>query len=162
MKTAIIIIIIALAAIGIGYYFFGSNPSSSSPGGYNYNSNTSTPQPSPASSDTNASSNAALTSSSATTSVSATEKDFTVVGRSFSFSPSAIRVKKGDLVKITFKDEDGFHNLTIDGYNVKTSSINSGQEAVLTFTADRTGTFSFYCSVDSHREQGMQGTLTVE
>lgn len=90
------------------------------------------------------------------------EKVFTVIGTSFAFNPNKIEVNKGDLVKITFKDSDGLHDLKIDGYNVATEKINSGQEQTITFTADKTGTFAFYCSVGTHREKGMKGTLIVK
>jgi cytochrome c oxidase subunit 2 len=89
------------------------------------------------------------------------EKEFIIVGQNYSFSPNQITVKKGDKVKITFTDEGGFHNLVIDGYNEKTETIRTGNSAVIAFTADKAGTFAFYCSVANHREQGMQGSLVV-
>ncbi len=89
-------------------------------------------------------------------------KEFTVNGSSFKFSPATISVKKGDVVKITFKDEDGTHNLVVDGYNVKTNTLQGGSSEIITFAADKIGTFDYYCSVDSHREKGMVGKLTVK
>lgn len=88
-------------------------------------------------------------------------KEFTVVGTSFSYSPAEIVVNKGDKVKIIFKDEDGFHDLVIEGLDVASKRINGGEEATLEFTADKTGSFEYYCSVGSHRAKGMHGTLTV-
>ena len=89
-------------------------------------------------------------------------KEFTVSGSNFKFSPSKITVKKGDNVKITFKDDDGMHNLVVDGYNVQTNTIKSGDSDSVTFLADKTGTFTYYCAVDSHRQKGMTGTLVVQ
>lgn len=103
-----------------------------------------------------------VTVSPATTSSSSAAKEFTVSAKNFSFSPNQIIVKKGDSVKIIFKDDEGFHNLTIDGYNVVSKRISAGQEQELAFVADKKGTFSYYCAVGNHRELGMQGTLTVE
>lgn len=97
----------------------------------------------------------------APTSTASAEKTFTIVGQNYSFSPNQISVKKGDKVKITFSDEGGFHNLAIDGYNEKTETIRTGSSSVIEFTADKAGTFAFYCSVANHREQGMQGQLVV-
>ena len=91
-----------------------------------------------------------------------TVKEFTVIGKNYSFSPTKIIVKKGDMVKITFKDDDGFHDLKIDGYNVTTQRVNTGGESSVQFVADKAGSFEYYCSVDSHREKGMKGTLVVE
>jgi len=93
---------------------------------------------------------------------SASEKKFTVTGKNYSFTPSALTVKQGDKVKITFKNTDGTHDLRIDELNVATKRIKTGQEDTVIFTADKTGTFEFYCSVGRHREMGMKGMLTVE
>lgn len=89
-------------------------------------------------------------------------KEFTVDGSNYSFNPAEIRVKKGDTVKITFKDGDGQHNLVVDGYNVSTSTIGPGSTDSVTFVADKAGTFEYFCSVDSHRDLGMKGSLVVE
>lgn len=94
--------------------------------------------------------------------VVAAEKSFTVVGENFSFSPNEIRVKKGDKVTITFHNNDGFHDFVLDEFSVKTSQIKSGDETVVEFTADKTGSFVYYCSVGAHRANGMWGTLIVE
>lgn len=88
-------------------------------------------------------------------------KEFTVDGTNYAFSPSTITVNKGDTVKITFKDDDGRHNLVINGYNVATNIIDGGSEDSITFVADKTGNFEYYCSVGNHRDQGMTGTLVV-
>lgn len=89
-------------------------------------------------------------------------KEFTINGSNFSFNPSSITINRGDKVKITFKDDDGTHNLTIDGYNISTKTINSGNSESVQFIADKSGSFEYYCSVDSHRERGMTGTLIVQ
>jgi plastocyanin len=89
-------------------------------------------------------------------------KTFNVTETNYSIAPSQIRVKKGDTVKINVSITGGFHNLTVSGYGVGTESLNAGQSAVLQFVADKTGTFEYYCSVDSHRDKGMTGQLIVE
>lgn len=89
-------------------------------------------------------------------------KEFTVTSSGLKFSPTTLTVGKGDTVKITFKNGGGTHNLTVDGYNTATKTISSGQEDIVTFTADKTGSFEFYCSVDGHRQAGMKGTLVVQ
>lgn len=92
----------------------------------------------------------------------ASVKTFTVTGRSFSFSPNEIRVKKGDRVKINFVNESGFHDWVIDEFNARTNKISGGQSETIEFVADKTGTFEFYCSVGNHRQAGMKGNLIVE
>ena len=88
-------------------------------------------------------------------------KTFTVVGTSFAFDPSTITVDKGDTVKLVFKDNDGRHNLIVDGYDVSTKVLNQGQEQEVTFIADKTGSFKIYCSLPGHEDNGMTGTLIV-
>jgi len=88
-------------------------------------------------------------------------KEFTVTGQNFSLTPSTLAVKKGDTVKITFKNADGTHDLRIDEFNAATKRIRTGEQETITFVADKAGSFEFYCSVGSHRQMGMKGTLTV-
>ena len=73
-----------------------------------------------------------------------------------------LRVKKGDLVRVEFTSVDGFHDLVVDEFNAATDRVPTGQTASVEFVADKTGTFEYYCSVDSHRAKGMFGTLIVE
>ncbi len=98
----------------------------------------------------------------APTATAVTVKEVTVNGKNFAFLPSTITVHKGDKVKIVFKDDEGFHNLTVEGYNVSTKTIQSGGTDSAEFTADKAGTFAYYCSVDSHRGKGMEGKLIVQ
>ena len=90
------------------------------------------------------------------------EKSFTVTGQNFSFAPPTITVKKGDAVKITFKNAQGFHDFRIDEFGIATKQIRGGAEESVSFVADKVGSFEYYCSVGSHRAMGMKGTLIVE
>lgn len=89
-------------------------------------------------------------------------KEFVIAGDNFSFSPKVITVNKGDLVKITFKNTGGFHDLVINEYKVATKQIRTDEEETISFIADKAGSFEYYCSVGTHRAQGMWGTLKVE
>lgn len=89
-------------------------------------------------------------------------KTFNVSGSNFNFSVTEMRVKKGDKVKVVFKNVDGFHDWVIDEFNAKTPRIQAGQTAEVEFIADKVGTFEYYCSVGSHRANGMKGNLIVE
>jgi plastocyanin len=90
------------------------------------------------------------------------EKSFVVTGSNFKFLPATINVNKGDTVKITFKNSDGFHDFKIDELNVATEKIKAGAEQTVTFVADKAGSFEYYCSVGTHRAMGMKGTLIVK
>lgn len=97
-----------------------------------------------------------------TPTLQATLRTFTVLGNNFTFSTSEIRVKKGDRVRIVFQNTVGVHDWVIDEFNAKTPRIESGQSATVEFIANKTGTFEYYCSVGTHRAQGMKGNLIVE
>lgn len=88
---------------------------------------------------------------------------FTVEGGNFYFKPNELRVKKGQPVTVTFNNVEGFHDFVIDEVaGAKTQRIQTGTSETITFTADTAGSFEFYCSVGSHRQMGMKGTLIVE
>ena len=89
-------------------------------------------------------------------------KEFVVTTDNFSFAPSTMTVNVGDTVRIVVKNDFGMHDLVIDEFaGAKTSILSAGQEEVITFVADKAGSFEYYCSVGTHRQMGMVGTLTV-
>ncbi len=89
-------------------------------------------------------------------------KEFTVTGSNFSFSLKEMKVAKGDKVRITFKNAEGFHDFRIAEFNVATKQLKAGAEETVEFVADKTGTFEYYCSVGQHRAMGMHGNLIVQ
>jgi nitrosocyanin len=93
---------------------------------------------------------------------SGTVKNITVTGTEFAFSPSTLSVNKGETVNVTFTNNGAFpHNFTITQLNVKSKTIQSGESDTVTFTADTAGTFTYFCSVPTHKDKGMVGMLTV-
>lgn len=88
-------------------------------------------------------------------------QEFTFSNQGFTFTPAAFAVKKGDHVKVTFKNTGGTHDFRIEGYEVGTNVIQTGGSQTFEFTADKSGTFEFYCSVGNHRGMGMKGAFTV-
>lgn len=89
-------------------------------------------------------------------------KEIIVEGSNFKFVPAEIKVKKGEKVKITFKNTNGFHDFVIPELKVATKQANSPTEEVVEFTAVTTGTFEYYCSVGKHKDMGMVGKFIVE
>lgn len=90
-------------------------------------------------------------------------KEFAVEGGNFSFSLKEMKVKKGDTVKVTFKNVEGSHDWILDEFaGAKTKILKAGESETVEFVADKTGTFEYYCSVGQHRQMGMVGKLIVE
>jgi len=89
-------------------------------------------------------------------------KTFTVSGENFSFSVKEMKVKRGDTVRVVFKNEEGFHDWVIDEFNAKTQKLSAGKTETVEFVADKNGIFEYYCSVGAHRANGMVGKLIVE
>ena len=89
--------------------------------------------------------------------------DITVMGNEFAFVPSVITIQKGQTIRLTFKNSGSYpHDLVFNDINIQTKIIQPGEQDSVTFTADKTGTFSYTCTVGSHAEKGMTGTLIVE
>lgn len=89
-------------------------------------------------------------------------KTVNIEASNYRFSVPEIRVKKGDTVKIVFTVKQGFHDWTIDEFNTHTKQMKDGGTETVEFTADKAGTFEYYCSVQKHRAMGMTGNLIVE
>ena len=159
----IIISIVIIVGLGVAVYAFqqgtGGNPSPTVSPSVSVSvspSVSATPTASPTTSPT-----VSPTKTATPTAVS-TIKTFTVVGKSFSFTPAEMTVNKGDTVKIIFQNSGGSHNWKIDEFNASTKVISSGQTETIQFVADKTGTFEYYCSVGTHRQMGMRGNLIVK
>ena len=89
-------------------------------------------------------------------------REIEIDGSNFAFAPKEVRVPYGSQVKIVFKNTGGTHDLVIDEFAVRTKIIQGDATDSVTFTADKKGSFQYYCSVGSHRAMGMWGTLIVE
>lgn len=89
-------------------------------------------------------------------------ENFTITGSNFKFIPDTLNVSKGDRIQITFKDLDGPHNLTLPDFHTSTNTLKAGQQEVIEFVANKTGSFPFYCSYGHHKEFGMTGKIIVK
>jgi cytochrome c oxidase subunit 2 len=85
-------------------------------------------------------------------------REITVNAKSFEFTPSEIKVKKGEKIKLVFKNTDGAHGLEIPEFKVNLTSNGSA-----VFIPDKAGTFDFDCSIMCGGGHGdMKGKLIVE
>jgi len=94
-------------------------------------------------------------------------KTFVVTGENFKFVMNGLnnpdlKVKQGDTVRIEFTSAGGLHDWVVDEFDASTKRVNTGGSTFVEFVADKTGNFEYYCSVGSHRAQGMKGMLIVE
>lgn len=87
---------------------------------------------------------------------------FNLTGTNFAYNETEIRVSEGDTVTIHFESEEGFHDWVVDEFGAATEKVRPGTPTSVTFVADTAGTYEYYCSVGSHRANGMVGTLIVE
>jgi plastocyanin len=91
----------------------------------------------------------------ATVQVSATE---------FAFDPADPKVKAGRVKFEMSNDGQAPHAIEIEGQGVeaKTDTVNGGETASVTADLTKPGTYTMYCPVGDHRQQGMEGEVTVE
>lgn len=85
-----------------------------------------------------------------------------ITGENFAFSMDEITVNKWDKVTINFESTDWFHDWVVDEFDAATEQVRPWTMTSVTFMADEAGMYEYYCSVGSHRAQGMVGTLIVE
>ena len=81
--------------------------------------------------------------------------------RKYEFSPGALRVRKGEQVKLIMTAADHDHGFKLDEFSIN-QKVPKGTTIVVEFTADKAGTFHFRCSsVCGIGHRGMKGTLLV-
>ena len=86
-----------------------------------------------------------------------------VIARDFEFDPSTITIDSAGSYTFELKNEgSATHALEIEGNGVEaeTPEIGGGEEAEVTIDLAE-GEYELYCPVDGHRQQGMEGTITV-
>ena len=81
----------------------------------------------------------------------------------FKFDPSTVELaKSGEMTFTLVNDGQVAHALEIEGQGIEEESdeIDGGTTTALTVDL-KPGDYEFYCPIDGHREQGMEGTLVV-
>lgn len=91
-----------------------------------------------------------------------TNSVITIEGSPFKYVPNEVRVKKGVPTTMLFKNIEGMHDFVVDDLGIKTKTLKVGTEESVTFTAEKAGSYKFYCSVGNHKAMGMVGTIIVE
>ena len=93
-------------------------------------------------------------------------KEFAITAKQFDFTPSTITVKEGDEVRFVITTLDSGigsgHGFSLAAFGVN-ERLQPGKTTTVEFTADKKGTFSFFCSVVcGSGHGGMNGKLVVE
>jgi heme/copper-type cytochrome/quinol oxidase subunit 2 len=71
-----------------------------------------------------------------------------VVASREGFRPRVINVRKGQPVRLLLSSADGEHCFALDAFRIE-KRIVPGKTTALDLTPERTGTFPFYCCVES-------------
>jgi cytochrome c oxidase subunit 2 len=88
-------------------------------------------------------------------------REFTIVAKDHSFTPTKLDVAQDDLVRITLRSEDRPTSFAIDAYRI-VKRVAGGTSITFEFRADQAGTFEFYCNLTTDKGcQDMKGTLNV-
>lgn len=89
-------------------------------------------------------------------------KEFIITAKQWSFSPSIIKIKKGDTVVLKLKSADVKHGISIPDFGIN-EQIEPGETKIVEFVADKTGTFAFSCNIPCGvGHKAMTGTIIVE
>jgi cytochrome c oxidase subunit 2 len=89
-------------------------------------------------------------------------KEFIMTAQKWDFDPVEITVNQGDTVRLRITSTDVKHGIAIPDFNVNVD-LDPNVETEVEFVADKSGTFTFYCSVfcgSGHKD--MKGTLIVK
>ncbi|MFH1239517.1 MAG: YHS domain-containing protein, partial [bacterium] len=72
-------------------------------------------------------------------------REIKVTAKKYEFLPDPIGVKQGEKIRLRITSVDVDHGIGIKEYNIN-QKLPKGQEQVIEFTADKTGTFSVKCT----------------
>jgi uncharacterized cupredoxin-like copper-binding protein len=83
----------------------------------------------------------------------------------FKIDPATVNVNQSGTVTLRITNNGKIdHAFEIEGQGIeeqKTDTIGPGESADLTVELSKSGEYEFYCPVDGHRQQGMEGMLIV-
>jgi nitrite reductase (NO-forming) len=81
------------------------------------------------------------------------------------FDPPTLSAKTGQPIQLTLDNTGQIdHDFSItEGVSQPVKNlVQPGQKAVTTFTIDKPGTYTYFCSQPGHEQAGMKGTLTIQ
>ncbi len=86
--------------------------------------------------------------------------------KEFSLNPSTVSVSKTGTYEFEVTNDGQIkHALNIEesgeGAETESGDIEPGQTKTVRFTFSKDGSYEMYCPIDGHKDQGMEGTITV-
>jgi cytochrome c oxidase subunit 2 len=90
------------------------------------------------------------------------DREIRVTARKYEFSPSVIKAKRGDHIRLVITALDRSHGFKLEAFHID-QKLPMDEPVTVEFTADQAGTFPFECShFCGLGHQKMKGQLTVE
>ena len=109
------------------------------------------------------------------------DQTVTLQAKNVKFLPDKLTIPMGSVIELKLENLDATeHDVQVDGLDANVMSGGSmsaghggsammvavhtkaNQMGSVVFTANKKGTYNFYCTIAGHKEAGMVGTLTVE
>ena len=84
--------------------------------------------------------------------------------KEYSLDPGTVTVSKTGTYEFRVTNNGTIaHALEVEGNGVeeKIGDVQPGASATLRVTLTKDGSYKMYCPIDGHKEQGMQGTISV-
>jgi nitrite reductase (NO-forming) len=81
------------------------------------------------------------------------------------FDPATLTARAGQPIQVTLRNSGQLpHDFDITEGVAQPVKVTAqpGQTAIATFTIDKPGTYTYFCSHPGHEQAGMKGTLTVQ
>src|SRR5450631_1667735 len=74
-----------------------------------------------------------------------------------------LMVHEGETVQINLINGEGAeHDIVVEQYAARSDRVvGRGASSTMSFTADKSGEFIYFCSIPGHREAGMEGRIQV-
>ena len=88
----------------------------------------------------------------------------TLILKDFTITPANVTLPKtGKYTIVLYNEGSQLHNLVIvgNGHNAKGKGIGFGEKASFTVDFKKAGSYDMFCPIDSHKDLGMTGTITV-
>jgi heme/copper-type cytochrome/quinol oxidase subunit 2 len=85
---------------------------------------------------------------------------FEIVASKGGFEPAVLRMRKGETIRISLTTADEEHCFAVDALRVE-KRVVPGKPTIFELTADRAGSFPYYCCLEPDETEEKPGRLIV-